>query len=363
MKFGMLLRALVALMLVNGSSGALAADATNAPVMTRNLYIGADLASALDVEDPSEIPGAAGDVLAQILASDFPSRAKVLAQEIARGQPHVVGLQEVWDVQAIDLNGLAPDIDLDFLQILMSELAARGQKYSVAVENENVVVPGLPALIPGMGLYLGNIRDRDVILVRHNAAWSNPMMGTYPTLIPTPFGFDIVRGWTSLDVVFGGNAYRFVNTHLEPQASGGGCVQTLQALDLQGALGFLDATLGVLPEVVVGDFNSDPADTGCAAVGGLSPYMIMVASSFTDTWFLRNNDRMATGETCCFDSLDVSNNSTLTRRVDQIWIRRTDANGVTVRLTGDDAKRVTPDGLFGSDHLGVIARMSLIPTD
>lgn len=363
MKIGTLLCTLAALMLVDGSSSAVAAGATNAPVMTRNLYIGADLAAALDVQDPSEIPAAAGEVLAQILASDFPSRAKVLAQEIAQKQPHVVGLQEVWDVQAIDLNGLAPDIDLDFLQILMSELAARGQKYSVAVANENVFVPNLPALVPGLGLYLGQIRDRDVILVRHNVAWSNPMMGTFPTLIPTPFGFDIVRGWTSVDIVFGGNPYRFVNTHLEPESSGDGCVQTLQAFDLQVALGFLDATLGVLPEVVAGDFNSDPADPGCAAIGGMSPYMIMVASSFTDAWSLRNNDRRATGETCCFDSLDTSESQTLARRVDQIWIRRADANGVTVRLTGDDAKRATPDGLFGSDHLGVIARMSLIPAN
>ena len=35
--------------------------------------------------------------------------------------------------------------------------------------------------------------------------------------------------------------------------------------------------------------------------------------------------------------------------------------GVTVRLSGDNPKRQTPDGLYGSDHLGVTARMTLIP--
>ena len=353
--------ALVAMVFVAAPSSPLAAQEANARVMTRNLFIGADLSAAFAVEDPSEIPAAAGEVLAEILASNFPARAQLLAQEIARNQPHVVGLQEVYDIQANVLLGAAPDIDLDFLRILSSELAALGQKYSVAIENDNVVAPVPLAIVPSGVWYQGSVRDRDVILVRQNVAWANPMKGTYPTLIPTPYGFNLVRGWTSVDVAFGGNAYRVVNTHLEVEATGAGCVQTLQAIDLQGALGFLDTALGVLPEVMIGDFNSDPSDSGCAALGNLSPYTIMSGNSFTDTWLLRNNDPSATGETWKFASLDASQPPTLTRRVDQIWIRRAAAEGVTVRLTGDDPTRTTPEGLYASDHLGVVARMTLIP--
>lgn len=364
--------ACAALVLLVFTSTAWAADATGTRVMTRNLYIGADVFAAINVP-PEQIPFAAGEVLAEIIASDFPARARLLAREIARKQPQVIGLQEVWNVQAS--SATAPPIDLDFLAILVAELEARGQKYAVAVANVNVDVPALPALLPGVGLYLGQIQDRDVILVRHNVAWSNPRQGTYPTGIDLPdvFGFDIVRGWTSVDVVFGGNPYRFVNTHLEVESFGDGLIQTLQAIELQQALGYLAATLGALPEVVVGDFNSDPADAGCMEptycaappLQGVSPYVVLSSGAFgpalADTWTLRNNRDDADGATCCYDSLIAADGSQLTRRVDQIWIRGTDANGVTVRTSGDDTRRLTPGGLFGSDHLGVSARMSLVP--
>jgi endonuclease/exonuclease/phosphatase family metal-dependent hydrolase len=372
--------ALAALMLVIASTTASAAGATNARVMTRNLYIGADVFAAIDVEDPSEIPGAAGAVLAEIVASDFPARAKLLAAEIQQRQPQVIGLQEVWNVQAV--SATAPPIAIDFLDILMSELAARGQKYTVAVAQTNVDV-ALPAFIPGAGLYLGTIQDRDVILVRHNVAWANPAAAHFDTRIPTPFGFDIVRGWNSVDVVFGGNAYRFVNTHLEVQGFGDRAIQTFQAAELLGVLEFLKATFGPLPEVVVGDFNSDPddppcGDPNCAAFAvPTNPYDMLSDPSvpflckvdpttdclpgLTDAWTLRNNDRRSDGDTCCYDSLSANDAGAVTRRVDLIWIRGTDATGVTVRLSGDDPKRTTSDGLFGSDHLGVMARMTLIP--
>jgi len=341
-----------------------AAQATNAIVMTRNVFIGADLSAAFAVQDPSEIPAAAGEVLADILASNFPERAKLLAREIAQKQPHVVGLQEVCDIQASDVFfRTAPDIDLDFLQILVSELAALDQNYSIAVENQNVFAPVPLAITPTGAWYQGYVRDRDVLLVRHNVAWSNPMKGTYPTKIPTPFGFDVVRGWVSVDVVFGGNAYRVADTHLEVESSGAGCVQTLQALDLQAALAYLDAALGVLPQVMIGDFNSDPTDPGCVPIGNLSPYKIMTGSGFTDAWLVRQNDLFATGLTWKLESLDASHAPTLTRRVDQVWVRRIEAEGVAVRLTGDDPKRTTPEGLFASDHLGVAARMTLIPAN
>ena len=351
------------------TSSAWAAGAVGARVMTRNLYIGADVFAAIDVEDPNQIPAAAGAVLAEIIASDFPGRAKLLAREIQARQPQAIGLQEVWNVQAASLTG-AP-IAIDFLALLSDELEALGQKYAVAVEQVNVDVT-LPALL-GADLYLGNIQDRDVILVRHNAAWSNPDSALYPTRIPTPFGFDIVRGWTSIDVTVAGKPYRFVNTHLEVESFGDGLVQTLQAIELQEALGLLAWKFGPLPEIVVGDFNSDPADPGCTdptfcagpPLRGVSPYVVLSSGFFgpalADAWFLRNNDRRASGDTCCYDSLAAADGSVLNRRVDQVWIRGAQAEGVTVRLSGDDAKRLTPGGLYGSDHLGVMARMSLVP--
>jgi len=366
----------------------LAAGATNARVMTRNLYIGANVFEAIAVP-PDQIPDAAGDVLAEIIASDFPARARVLADEIARSQPHAVGLQEVWDVSAVAYVAGDP-IAIDFLALLRAELAARGQKYDVAVVNLNVELTlplvNLP-IEPGLRLpYAGTIRDRDVILVRHNVGWANDTKGTFQTVVPVSFpppydglSFDILRGWTSVDLVFGGNAYRFVNTHLEVESFADGLFQTAQALELRAVLGQLAQVLGPLPEVVVGDFNSDEDDLPCMTdlcaifgVAGLTPYLVLsnpsldqvnpaFGSALVDAWNLRNNSRSGSGDTCCYDSLSQDDAAGITRRVDLVWVRGTSTSGVTVELTGDEPKRQTAGGLYGSDHLGVSARMTLVP--
>jgi len=231
--------------------------------------------------------------------------------------------------------------------------------------------------------YSGNIQDRDVILVRHNVAWANAVGGNFdaavPVDLPPPFNFEILRGWTSVDLVFGGNAYRFVNTHLEVESFADGLFQTAQAFELRAVLGYLGNVFGPLPEVVVGDFNSDEDDPPCTTplcvafgVAGFTPYLVLsnpaldqvnpaFGSALTDTWNLRNNDRRADGDTCCYTSLAQDDAAGINRRVDLIWLRGTAATGVTVHLSGDDPKRQTPSGLYGSDHLGVSARMTLMP--
>jgi hypothetical protein len=364
-----------------------AKDALGARVMTRNLYIGADVFDAINVP-PADVPDAAGDVLAEIVAADFPGRAELLADEIRRRQPQAVGLQEVWNVQAQSLVG-GPPINIDFLEILKAALADRGQKYSVAVVQQNLdltLLANLPDPSGSRTPYLGTVTDRDVILVRHNVAWANPAHGAYATVVPVPsLGFDIVRGWTSVDVVFAGNAYRFFNTHLEVQGFGDRAVQTFQAAEIFGILATLRMTYGALPEIVVGDFNSDPDDPPCGNPACLlfgepvNPYLVLADppvpfgcrinpavecfEGLGDIWYERNNDRNGTGATCCHDPLDDTSLSGITRRIDLIWTRGSTSRGTTVRLEGDDPRRRTEGGLFPSDHLGVFGRLTLIPGD
>ena len=64
-------------------------------VMTRNLYLGADLAPAIAATTPDELSAANGQILREVIANDFPTRAKGLAQEILTEKPDLVGLQEV----------------------------------------------------------------------------------------------------------------------------------------------------------------------------------------------------------------------------------------------------------------------------
>src|SRR5438132_384798 len=66
--------------------------------------------------------------LQEVLKNDYPTRASLLAKEIAASKPDIVGLQEValWTT---------PYGVIDQLQILLDALAAQGQPYSVVAVN------------------------------------------------------------------------------------------------------------------------------------------------------------------------------------------------------------------------------------
>ena len=69
---------------------------TTVNVMTRNLYLGADLgAGARSRPRPAAFFEANGGIVRQVEATNFPVRAKGLAKEILENEPDLVGLQEV----------------------------------------------------------------------------------------------------------------------------------------------------------------------------------------------------------------------------------------------------------------------------
>ena len=81
-------------------------------VMTRNLYLGADLDAADRAKSArTNSPQPNGQVLREVTANDFPARAKGLAQEILKKKPDLVGLQEValWRTGPPSLEPLSPD--------------------------------------------------------------------------------------------------------------------------------------------------------------------------------------------------------------------------------------------------------------
>jgi hypothetical protein len=288
-------RALLAVALCAGAVGVVpaAAQATGSSnlslpnVMTRNLYLGADLTPALGALGCTPAPyctlSANQVIWNQVVATNFPARAKRLAKEIDDSDPYIVALQEValWRSGPVNFikdagTNLPPagtdSVDYDFLKILTTELANRHLKYKAIVTQEEADIES-PSGTYALGY--ADQRDRrltmrDVILVRTDlpksvVSFTNPQSANYdpshvitlPTGSPA-YGGDIVfkRGWASVDVkLFGKPVLRFVDTHLESAST---YYRQLQAGELVGS-GMTGPLLTTMPAIIAGDLNSDPA--------------------------------------------------------------------------------------------------------
>src|SRR5688572_15493606 len=83
-------------------------------ILTRNLYVGADLGpviTALGTGDPNQFIPAIGSAWNMIRNNDFPARAEALADEIEETEPLLVGLQEVSLLQTGPFLDPAPATD------------------------------------------------------------------------------------------------------------------------------------------------------------------------------------------------------------------------------------------------------------
>src|SRR5512134_1907483 len=118
-----------------------AATAQEITVMTRNLYLGADLGPVIAATTPEEFLTAAQTALVQVARNNFPERAQALAAEIVEKSPHLVGLQEVYNFTFNGFNSLPPF--RDHLADLMSALAEQGADYRVAavVQDIDIHIP------------------------------------------------------------------------------------------------------------------------------------------------------------------------------------------------------------------------------
>jgi endonuclease/exonuclease/phosphatase family metal-dependent hydrolase len=356
---------LVAMVFLLGATAAFADSEVT--VMTRNLYLGTDLSPVLAAQTPEEFSAAVQAAAAQIAANNFPERARALAAEIVEKQPHLVGLQEVYDFTFNGRNGPPPY--RDHLQDLMDALTAQGADYRIAA-----VVREADLLVPLAGNVVG-VLDRDVVLARGDVVTSIvpvALSGCRPSLdgcnyrvvagAVTPVGaITIERGFVAVDAVINGGPVRFVNTHLEerypdPTNPLSPAVQAAQAFELT-------SILAVFPNpenarvIVAGDFNSSPKDP-TLIVGPYTivpPYLQIASSGYVDTWNLRPGD--PAGLTCCQAENLLNLDSLLTERIDVIFTDRMPADKVKVNMTGNEESDRTPSGLWPSDHAGVVTRL------
>jgi hypothetical protein len=382
--------AVAVLSLVVGSSAIGTAETGPRPAkpitaMTRNVYLGADINRPINAalkaqsegKPPQEVLVALGNATHETRAivdqTNFPVRARLLAGEIARTEPDVVGLQEValWRSGPLQLDQVgvpnATTVDYDFLQILLSALADRGADYTaVSVgDRADVEAPSFTGS-PFDGTIGADARDvrltmRDVILmhVEDGLSATGTGGGVYANnlsvnILGRTMRFD--RGYQWIDARSGAQRFRFVNTHLESVSSDLALAQAQELL--------ANAPASDQGTVFVCDCNSDPLNDSVKPndhVPHKAAYeLITGAGGFTDEWleFAPAEQGWTSGLS---ETVDDPTAAGFDHRIDMVFGRTATGSPLTVErgeVTGTDAADRDPaTGLWPSDHGGVVLRL------
>jgi endonuclease/exonuclease/phosphatase family metal-dependent hydrolase len=406
-----------------------AAPASAAPpkgqvkVMTRNLYLGADLTPALEAEGTTELAVAAQNIWNTVHQTNFPKRAKLLAAEIAKAKPDLVGLQEValWRGDYIGPQDgpvtAATTTEVDFLALLMKQLKKQGADYRIVQKQQEMDIESpLSAYStacddefdewPARCAADGRLTMRDVILANnskkanvktkfeHSAQYSDDhslqvvVAGVLPVVVH--------RGWEFTEANVRGTQFRFLNTHLEAfdngsfGSTGQGEVREAQAQDLVQKLG--DPGVAVpgpatrqsagTPVVALGDFNSDDDTVGDD--GDVLAYEALTDPD-DDPSTAGPLTELSTGATapgaegsCCFSGHDDEDGvfsgllSDMDHQVDHVFVTNTqagpedpivpDAQAVKTTVVGQDQAVFNQNDIWPSDHSGLVTTLRF-PTD
>jgi endonuclease/exonuclease/phosphatase family metal-dependent hydrolase len=361
-------------------------------VMSRNIYLGADVGVALDLIP--DMPAAAQFMWDQVNKNDFSKRSIALAAEIKEYKPDVIGLQEatIWYCKK---NAWSKKVEVfNFTDQLLEAL---GGDYVLASKD------GKTAFNPGYSInpipFLTMVKDPtrfqkifgqdkaacgfqigDALAIKKSLADQVIRVGNTEyedsySIVPTLM--TIYRGYTWADIYIGESAVRFVSTHLEsiwdenkvPNAA-------KQANQL-----IADLKDTNMPLVVIGDFNADPRDPrpANAANPGLQPtaseecpagdgkcnaYRLMVDAGFNDagpdssepttyTWGMNalltgpDPDRLKSAQ-------GMGNEYGFTDRLDYIFTK----NGVAVTTS----QIIGYKAPYATDHAGVFAEFTILNT-
>jgi endonuclease/exonuclease/phosphatase family metal-dependent hydrolase len=383
-------------------------------VMTRNLYLGADIMPIAAATGPEEALLAANVMWATVQASRFPARAAALAEEVALHRPDVLALQEVttWrlgpPLACLAGAPVTPSADepaIDFLPTLLRALQREGLHYEVAAQVTSMDAelcigdPSDPASLRDL-----RYTDHEVILVRKGVHWRDPTLPPAQPLpgfvaAPVPPGpgdrngalFAVAledgtpataaftvggssepvfswRGWTAVEVEREGRWIRVFGTHVEDTlaalADAGLPTWLFQALQDAQLVAIVDAVYldpaSTLPTIVLGDFNAyvEPADpnppTYAFLTGGpfpLDPALDGI-SPLRDAWTALHPGDW--GFTWGFD--EDLRGGRLSTRLDlvlstpELSPRAIERTGVRTRIRS---------GQHPSDHAGLVATFAL----
>jgi endonuclease/exonuclease/phosphatase family metal-dependent hydrolase len=348
-------------------------------VMSRNLYLGADLGPAISATSFGDFIDKNGQILRDVDTNKFPVRAKGLAKEILGKSPDLVGLQEaaLWRTGAVNLGAAAAGgcgtglctaatVKYDFLDLLLKQLNKGKQHYRLVKSNDefdfeapadynDVAGDGTLPNVNDNGEIDGRLTMRDAILAKVGAGIkvSGIKTGHYETLYhPTISGIPVpvTRGWLSINAkVRKSPSFRFINTHFE--AFGDTAVREAQAKELfQGK--HAPAKTG-LPVILVGDLNSDD-DTVSATNGDRLAYNALKGAGFRE----RSTDKPLG---CCLNTSILTDNlgsaSDFDHQVDHIMTRDP---GKVKLLSSAVTGRSPANGYWDSDHAGIFSKLRIL---
>jgi endonuclease/exonuclease/phosphatase family metal-dependent hydrolase len=368
-------------------------------VMTRNLYLGADLTPALQASGVDGAVNAAFQIEQQVHRTQFPTvRAGLLAKEIKKRKPDVVGLQEAalwrtgpYDLSAVTTGPKATQVDPqggDFLSDLLAKLnkgaKKKGKKGAAAAKKKKkkpiryriaVVKTEFDFELPvnqGSGglsvcpaqCHNERLTMRDAILVKKGVKISNASSGTFNTLLRVKVGgvlnVDVTRGWAAVDAKVNGKKVHVVDSHLEAFDSADsntgsdgktypkGGIREAQAKQLIAPGG---PTTSKHPTVLLGDFNSDsPVHGDQVDPGDALAYRALLAGG----WSERALTPPPFG--CCLADPNLSDPSAngITHRVDHIM-----SNSKKLKFKKGGLTTTFANGLWSSDHFGLWSQLQV----
>ncbi|MGZ6697857.1 MAG: endonuclease/exonuclease/phosphatase family protein [Solirubrobacteraceae bacterium] len=341
------LAALLTSLLVPAAAPAATAKARpDVTVMSRNLYLGADIIKLASAKTLADEMAQAKALHATVDQTNFPLRAKRIAAEIARTKPDVIGLQEVarYFKGAPGVHDGVKDATTplyDWLALLQAQIRARRMHYKVAARQDelDIEVPSDDGY--DLRLTLGN-----AVLIRtgktEKVKLVKGLKGVFTDQLSVPLAdgqsVGLSRGWAGLDGTVAGTRFRFLAPHGEAYSD---AITTQQFKELLRVAAKSRKT----PTIIAGDFNSDPGAGGAKAGG----YKATIDAGFRDT-----ARRQAT---CCQTETLTNPVSELSQWIDHIVVRPR-ATVLSRRVVGNrPAERI--GGLWPSDHAGIVARVRL----
>jgi endonuclease/exonuclease/phosphatase family metal-dependent hydrolase len=302
-------------------------------VMSRNLYLGADIIQLATATDEASMEQKVQQLYATVQQTNFPVRAKRIAQEIKKTKPDAIAIQEVARYYQ---DGKCTQ---DWMKLLQGQLKKAGQHYKQVSREDEIDVSARSAAGYNLRLVLGNavlVRTGKHARIKH----IKDVHGVFKAQISVPLAngttVNLKRGYAGMDGRIAGKKFRFLAPHAEAYSAD---VAGQQFAELLAG----PAKSKKLPTIIAGDFNSDPADASAEG------YNNVIAAGFKDT-----GKRAAT---CCQDENLLNPVSKLDQWIDHIVVRPK-AKVLWSKIVGNRASdRIS--GLWPSDHAGVVAKLRL----